>query len=253
MAAGNFPTAFTMEDSAIVVPTFNERENIPRLVETIFRLYPAIHLLIVDDHSPDGTSDCVRELQRIHPNLMLIERMRNPGFAPSYRDGFSLVLREPWCRAVISMDADFSHNPAVIAGMLERLAGHDVVIGSRYVKDGGTLNWSLRRRLLSRCANCYVNAILGMRISDATSGFVCMRSTALQGIPFRQSTSEGYTFLVELKYRFAHSGRKMDEIPIIFEERREGQSKMSMGKIWEAAWMPWRIRSVPGARAASAE
>ncbi len=229
--------------AVVVIPTFNERGNIPNLVETLTRLYPEIHVLIVDDHSPDGTSDVVRELQSRYPNLMLLERMQHPGFAASYRDGFRKVLREPWCRAVITMDADFSHDPAMIRYMLEKLSHYDVAIGSRYTAGGSVKQWSLPRRLMSRSANFYVKAVLGLPARDITAGFMCMRREALEKIPFGDTASEGYSFLVELKYLLNRAGCSIAEHPITFDERREGQSKMSMGKIWESFWMPWRIRS----------
>jgi dolichol-phosphate mannosyltransferase len=234
--------AVAQQHAAIVIPTFNERANIPKLVEALIALYPEIHILVVDDHSPDGTSAAVRELQAGHANLMLLERMQNPGFAASYRDGFRRVLAEPWCRAVITMDADFSHDPAQIGSLLNKLAGHDIVLGSRYTAGGGVKNWNLRRRMLSRGANFYLHVVLGLPVRDATSGFLCMRREALEGVAVQSTVSEGYAFLVELKYLLLRAEKRFAEHPIEFDERREGQSKMSAGKIWESLWMPWRIR-----------
>jgi len=228
--------------AAVVIPTFNERDNVPKLIATLFGLYPEIHVLVVDDHSPDGTSEVVRALQPQYSNLMLLDRERNPGFGASYRDGFRRILAEPWCRSVITMDSDFSHPPPVIRHLLEELADHDVVVGSRYVAGGSVQNWNLRRRLLSRAANFYVRAALGMRVRDLTSGFLCMRREALESVPVGSTDSDGFAFLVELKYLFRRSGCRIAEYPISFDERREGQSKMSAGKMWEAFWMPWRIR-----------
>lgn len=232
----------SVADAAIVVPTFNESDNVPSLVERVFGLYPAAHLLIVDDHSPDGTAGIVRSLQPRYPNLMLLERMNDPSFGRSYRDGFRRVLAESWCRAVVTMDADFSHDPAVICEMVERLSESDVVIGSRYIPNGGVANWSLHRRLLSRSANLYVRAILWMPVRDTTAGFMCMRREVLERIPLERIASEGYAFLVELKYLLSVGGARIAEHPITFSERREGQSKMSGKKIWESVRIPWRIR-----------
>jgi dolichol-phosphate mannosyltransferase len=229
-------------NAVVVVPTFNERRNIARLVETLFSLYPEIHLLVVDDHSPDGTADAVRELQPRYPNLILLERMRDRGFAASYRDGFQRALAEPWCQAVLTMDADFSHDPSEIRHLLEKLAGNDVVLGSRYVEGGGVGHWNLRRRILSRSANFYVRTVLGLGAHDATSGFMCLRREALQRVPVHETVSDGYAFLVELKYLLGRSGCRIAEHPIVFDERREGQSKMSADKIWEAVWLPWHTR-----------
>jgi dolichol-phosphate mannosyltransferase len=240
---GSIPAA---QNAVVVIPTFNERENIPNLIGALFGLYPDIRILVVDDHSPDGTSDAVRELQPRHPNLMLLERMQNPGFAASYRDGFRQVLSEPWCEAVVTMDADFSHDPSMIRHLLDKLSDHDVVVGSRYVAGGSVKRWNLRRRLLSRYANLYLTVVLGLPVHDMTSGFTCMRRQALEKVPVQKTASDGYSFLVELKYMLSRAGSRIGEYPISFEERREGQSKMSAGKIWEALWMPWRIRSGSG-------
>jgi dolichol-phosphate mannosyltransferase len=216
-AASLVPT----QNTAVVIPTYNERDNIPKIIEALLNMYPDIHILVVDDDSPDGTSGLVREMQSQRPNLMLLERTRNRGFAPSYRDGFRRVLAESWCHAVITMDADFSHNPAEIAGMLHKLTGNDVVVGSRYTAGG---------------------SVQGLRVRDSTSGFICMRREALERVPVDQTASDGYAFLVELKYLFHHAGSRVAEHPISFDERREGQSKMSVGKMWESFWVPWRIR-----------
>jgi len=234
------------ENTAVVIPTYNERDNIPKIIAALLQPYPDIHVLVVDDHSPDGTAAIVREMQSRHPNLMLLERTKNRGFAPSYRDGFRRVLAESWCRAVVTMDADFSHDPAQVGKMLHRLGDCDVVVGSRYTAGGSVQNWNLRRRILSRAANFYVRAVVGLRVQDTTSGFVCMRREALEAAGVQETASEGYAFLVQLKYLLVRSGSRLVEHPISFNERREGQSKMSAGKVWESFWMPWRIRLKPG-------
>ena len=232
----------TIRDVVVIVPTFNERDNVPKLIETVFRLYPEIHMLVVDDHSPDGTSDIVRRLEKDYPNLTLLERLHNPGFGCSYRDGFRLALGMPECRAVVTMDSDFSHDPAVIRHLVAGLADRDAVVGSRYAKGGSVENWSRHRRLLSRGANFYVNVVLGLPVRDATAGFMCLRRTALETIPYASTFSEGYAFLVELKYLLRKFHQRLGEYPITFDERREGQSKMSAGKMWESLILPWRIR-----------
>ncbi len=242
MESATFGSVPAMQSAVVVIPTFNERENIPNLIAALFALYPDIRILVVDDHSPDGTSDAVRKLQPAHAGLMLLERMQNPGFAASYRDGFRQVLAEPWCEVVITMDADFSHDPSVIRHLLDKLSDNDVAIGSRYVAGGSVKRWNLRRRLLSRYANLYLRVVLGLPVRDMTSGFTCMRRKALEQVPVQKTAADGYSFLVELKYMLNRAGSRIGEYPISFEERREGQSKMSAGKIWEALWMPWRIR-----------
>lgn len=232
-------SSVAVKNTVVVVPTFNERDGIAKLIETIFGLYPEIHILVVDDHSPDGTADTVRELQLRYSNLMLLERMENHGFGPSYRDGFRRVLAEPWCRAVVTMDADFSHDPLEIRAMLDRLAECDLVVGSRYVSGGGIGNWSLHRRWLSRGANLYVRALLSLPIRDTTSGFLCMRRESLENLPLNHIESNGYAFLVEMKYLLNRAGNRIVEHPIHFDERREGESKMSAGKVWESVFHPW--------------
>jgi dolichol-phosphate mannosyltransferase len=250
---GSHSDPVALENTLVIVPTFNERDNVAQLIETVFGLYPEIHLLIVDDSSPDGTAAVVRSLQNRYANLRLLERTQDRGFAPSYRDGFRLALGEPWCRAIVTMDADFSHNPAEIGPMVEKLASNDAVVASRYTAGGGVLNWGLRRRILSRCANWYVRTVLGLATRDATSGFACIRREALEKIPLAETVSNGYAFLVEMKFLLQGLGTRLTEHPIQFEERREGQSKMSIGKIWESVWLPWRtLWNFPAQRAANA-
>jgi len=235
----------------VVVPTLNERENIAKILAALFDLYPGIQVLVVDDSSPDGTAAVVREMQGRYLNLMLLVRKENPGFASSYRDGFRHVLAETKCRAVVMMDADFSHDPAAIGKMLGKLAIGDVTVGSRYIAGGSVRNWNLRRRILSLVANYYVRAVLRFGVSDTTSGFVAMRREALERCGVERTASTGYAFQVELKYLLRRSGSRIVEYPISFDERREGQSKMSAGKVWEAIWLPWRILLRQGGAAGS--
>ncbi len=231
-----------LRNTAVVIPTFNERENISRLVEILAGLYPDIHILVVDDRSPDGTAAVVRQLQPLYPNLMLLERTRNPSFAESYRDAFRKLLGEPWCQAILTMDADFSHDPVEVGRMVQKLAEQDVVVGSRYTHGGGIGQWAWHRRFLSWGANVYVRMILGLPVRDITSGFQCMRRQAVEKYLVNRCVTNGYAFQVELKFLLARAGRRMTEHPIIFDDRREGKSKMSANKIWESVLLPWRIR-----------
>ena len=233
------------EDTVVVIPTYNERDNIGKLIAALLDLYPGIRVLVETKPSPDGTAAVVRDAQSRSANALLLERTANRGFAASYRDGFHKVLTEYPCRAIVTMDADFSHSPAEIGKMLNRLSVCDAVVGSRYTAGGSVKNWNLRRRTLSRAANHYVRAVLGFQVRDTTSGFMCIRREALEKAGVEQTSSEGYSFLVELKYLLVRLGSRIAEHPIAFDERREGQSKMSAGKIWEAFWMPWRIRFRP--------
>jgi dolichol-phosphate mannosyltransferase len=239
--SGSVDVPVAMKNAVVVIPTFNERDNIARIIGTVLDLYPDIHVLVVDDHSPDGTADAVRQLQSERPNLMLLERLSNWGFGPSYRDGFLKVLAEPWCEAVVTMDADLSHDPGEIRNLLDKLAGQDMVIGSRYTVGGSVKRWSRRRRMLSQAANLYVNIVLRATVQDTTSGFLCIRREALKSV-LQKTASKGFAFMVELKYLLSRSGSRLAEHPIAFEDRREGESKMSAGKVWESLWRPWYLR-----------
>jgi len=225
-----------------LVPTYNEKENIAALIKDIFTSAPNIFIRVVDDNSPDGTARIVQELTNTYPNLSLMRRAGKEGLGIAYIDAFRAVLAEPDVRSLIMMDADFSHDPKEINTMLAKLSDYDVVNGSRYVTGGGIENWKWYRRLLSRFANFYVKTILGTKISDMTTGFICLNKDVLKKIDFDRISSDGYAFLVELKYRFFKSGASFYEHPIIYRERREGQSKMSSGVIWESVWLPWKLK-----------
>ena len=226
----------------IIIPTYNEKENIISLIETILGLNPEFEVLVVDDNSPDGTADMVKELQNKFPRLFLHQRIGRRGFGSSYLYAFKRILPEEHYKTIVMMDADFSHNPEEISKMIEKLSGSDVVVGSRYVRGGKIENWSWKRRLLSRFANFYARTILGAPIHDFTTGFMCFRRDILRSINLNLIKSEGYAFLVELKYKMFKAGFRMTEHPISFIERREGESKMSFKNIWEAIWLPLKLR-----------
>jgi len=226
----------------IIIPTYNERENIASLIRDIFNILPEASILIADDNSPDGTSEAVRELQKEFPELILFRRMEDRGFGKSYIDGFKKAISQSRFETIVMMDADFSHDPKEIPKMTEKLLDYDVIIGSRYVKRGKIENWSWRRKILSRFANFYVRTILGAPIRDMTTGFMCFRKDILKNIELDSIKSEGYAFLVEFKYKNFKAGYKISEHPITFSERREGQSKMSFKNIWEAVFLPWKLK-----------
>ncbi|MBI2677140.1 MAG: polyprenol monophosphomannose synthase [Candidatus Yanofskybacteria bacterium] len=227
----------------VLIPTFNEKENIGPLVREIFNLYPDISVLVIDDSSLDGTAEEVLSMQSSFPNLFVIRRSGKRGLGRSYLDGFKMVADDQRYENIITMDADFSHNPKEIGPMLEKLSkGSSWIVGSRYVAGGGVENWSLRRKLLSRFANFYVGFILNTGIADMTAGFNCFKKSVLRGIDLESISSDGYAFLVELKYRAMKAGLHLSEYPITFSERREGKSKMSSGVIWESIWLPWKLR-----------
>lgn len=224
-----------------MIPTYNEKENIASLTWAVFNLYPQSAVMVLDDNSPDGTGAEVKRLQNNFPNLHLHQRVGQRGFGRSYLEGFKKVLADDRYQTVVMMDADFSHNPKVIGAMLTKLADYDVVNGSRYIPGGRIENWRWYRRLLSWFANFYVRAILRVPIRDMTTGFVCLRKDALRKIDLTAIHSDGYAFLVELKYRLIHAGVRFTEHPIIYTERREGGSKMTRRVIWESIWLPWKL------------
>lgn len=226
--------------SIIVIPTLNERENLEKLIPAIFEKMREISVLIVDDNSQDGTNRLIKDFQNTYTNLFFLERTENFGYGKACIDGFKWFLGEPF-QYIITMDADFSHDYQAIPSLLSRLNDFEVVIGSRYMKGGRIENWKLHRKILSRIANLYVRLILGLKIKDLTTGFNAYRREVLEKVNLNEIRSDGYAFLVELKYRLTKSGAKITEYPIIFYERREGQSKMSSKIIWESIKLPWRL------------
>lgn len=225
-----------------IIPTYNEKGNIVSLARSVFGKMPQASVLVVDDNSPDGTADLVLEMKKDFPNLELHKRIGDKGFGKSYVEGFKKILNDERYDYVVMMDADFSHDPTVVPAMVDKLSDCDVVIGSRYVSGGKIENWNLRRRFLSRFANFYARFILGVPIRDLTTGFMCFKKNILKNIDLNSIKSEGYAFLIELKYKINKAGYKMVEYPITFSERREGKSKMSSKVIGEAILLPWRLK-----------
>lgn len=225
----------------IVVPTYNERENIARLVAELLKVAPAADVCLIDDGSPDGTATCAEELFGTDPRFCVLRRTGARGYGRSLVDGYRKALEGGYAR-LVQLDADFSHDPRRIPALIEASRGADVVIGSRYCEGGGVENWPLRRRALSRFANAYVARITGLSVRDTTSGFRCYTRRALRRLLDGRIASEGYAFLVEAVYRARRAGLKVAEVPITFTDRREGQSKMSRKVILESILMPWRLR-----------
>lgn len=236
-----------------VTPTLNEADSLPLLVESFFACVPAeAELLVVDDASPDGTANVCRRLMAGQPRLHLLERRGPPGFGRAQTAGLLWALERGYAR-IGTLDADLSHDPAHLAAMLRLLENHDVVVGSRYVRDGGTVNWSVGRQLLSLTANSFAAALLGMRVHDMTSGYRLYRADALRGLPLDELRSTGYSFLVELLYRLVLAGARVAESPIIFLERRTGRSKLHRSEIWRGGLALLRMRwALRGARRAPA-
>ena len=225
----------------IIVPTYNERENVPGLVGQILSYVPEADVLLLDDNSPDGTADLAAELFADEPRFRVLRRTGARGYGRSIIDGYKSALEGGYAR-VVQMDADFSHDPSTIPALIEASREADVVIGSRYCEGGGIRNWPVRRRLLSRFANRYVSAITGLRVGDATTGFRCYTRRAVRHLLEGRIVAEGYAFLVEATYRARKEGLAIAEVPITFTDRREGHSKMSRTVIFESVLMPWRLR-----------
>jgi dolichol-phosphate mannosyltransferase len=232
-------------NALVIIPTYNERENVPPLVEALLK-HDGVRVLVVDDHSPDGTGEAADAAAAQHRGRVdVLHRTSLRGFGRSYVDGIKRAIREP-IDLVCQMDADFSHDPARLPDLIAAAERADVVIGSRYVRGGAIVNWPTRRRLLSRFANVYVRALTGLSARDCTSGYRCWRREALATLPLDRFVSDGYSFLVEMLFLAARQGRRIAEVPITYVERREGQSKMSRAVILESAITPWRLVATEG-------
>ena len=227
--------------SIVVIPTYNESGNIEKIISAVLKAAPEIHVLIVDDNSPDGTSALVEAMMRSNDCIRLLKRAGKMGLGTAYCEGFTLALE--WGYDIImEMDADFSHNPDDIPRFLEELKTSDVVIGSRYSNGVNVVNWPMRRLILSYGANLYTRIITGMSIKDATGGFKGFRAEALRKIDFTEIHSNGYAFQIEMNYRLWKAGAKIKEIPIIFIDRTSGTSKMSRSIVYEAVFLVWKLK-----------
>ncbi|NLF16307.1 MAG: polyprenol monophosphomannose synthase [Lentisphaerae bacterium] len=231
----------------VVIPTYNEAEGIGALLAAVRAVLPAARLLVVDDRSPDGTGEVVREVSRRDPRLELLSRPARQGLGPAYIDGFRQALRGA-PSAVIQMDADFSHRPEHLPGLLAALAaGADLALGSRYVAGGGTEGWPWQRRLTSRLGSRYASAVLGLGVRDATGGFRCWRSCLLEAAVVQPLRLRQFGFQIEMAYRARLLGARVVEVPIRFPDRRLGQSKMRLAITLEALLGVWRLRLLPRA------
>lgn len=231
----------------VVVPTYNERDNLPLLAGAVLAR-DGYRMLIVDDGSPDGTGQIADELAREHQGRIEVMHRTGPrGLGRSYVDGLRHAIAKPDVDLVCQMDADLSHDPAYLPSLVAAAATNDVVIGSRYLQGISVVNWPLHRIFLSTFANRYIRAVTRLSASDCTSGFRCWRRDALARLPLDEMVSDGYAFLVEMLFDAARNGCRIAEVPIIFVERRQGQSKLSAGVLLESVIMPWRLR-LRGAR-----
>ncbi len=225
----------------VVIPTYNERDNIAPLIRDILVQTSTIHILVVDDNSPDGTADVVKGLQKHHSQVHLLSRPGKSGLGRAYVAGFQWGLERGY-DVLVEMDADFSHRPVDLMKLISTIQDVDVAVGSRWVPGGGTVNWGLGRKIISRGGSFYSRLILGYPLSDWTGGFTAWRAPVLKALPIEKVQSEGYSFQIELKFKALKLGFQVREVPILFEDRRVGQSKMSSRIVFEALYRVWKIR-----------
>jgi dolichol-phosphate mannosyltransferase len=236
-----------MNQTLIVVPTYNERENIPRMAQRLLALPVGVDLLVVDDNSPDGTGKLADELAAKHPEIHALHRTEKNGLGRAYIAGFQWALQHGY-EFVFEMDGDFSHNPDDIPQLLDAARDADLVLGSRYINGIRIINWPLGRLMLSKGAAKYVQVITGMPFTDPTGGYKCFRRRALEAIKLDEVQSNGYSFQIELTHKLWRQGMKIAEVPIIFTERVKGHSKMSGHIVREAFFMVWRLWFQNGCR-----
>lgn len=230
------------EYALTITPTYNERQNVPTLVERTLAQDPRIEMLFVDDNSPDGTGDLIESIAAREPRVHLLRRPGKMGLGTAYRDGFRWALERRY-ELIFEMDADFSHDPSHLPEFLKAAEAADFVLGSRYLNGKVTvMNWPMGRLLLSYLANIYARVVTGMRLWDATGGFKCFHRRVLAAIDLGDVRSNGYAFQIEMSYRAMKKGYTPVEIPIVFSDRTEGESKMSGHIVWEAIFMCWRLR-----------
>ena len=225
----------------VVTPTYNERENLPVLAAGVLK-YDGTRMLVVDDGSPDGTGAVADQLARDYPGRVEVMHRTGPrGLGRSYVDGLLHAIREERADFICQMDADLSHDPEYLPALVNSAATHDLAIGSRYLNGVSVVNWPLHRIFLSAFGNRYIRLITSLSASDCTSGYRCWRREALARMPIATMVSDGYSFLVEMLYEAQRRGLRIGEVPIIFIERRQGQSKLSSNVLLESLIMPWRL------------
>ncbi len=229
-----------MNQTLVVVPTYNERENLRPLAQRLLNLPVPVDLLVVDDNSPDGTGQIADELAAKHPSIHILHRTVKDGLGRAYIAGFQWALGRDY-EFVFELDGDFSHNPDDIPAFLKAAENADLVLGSRYSNGIRVVNWPMKRLMLSRGAGYYVRGITGMPFTDPTGGYKCFRRRALQALDLDAVHSNGYSFQIELTHKLWRQGMNVVEVPIIFTDREHGQSKMSGHIVREALWMVWRL------------
>ncbi|MBN2289240.1 MAG: polyprenol monophosphomannose synthase [Candidatus Glassbacteria bacterium] len=230
-----------MEKTLVIIPTYNERENIGKLLEPVLGTAPGVEVLIVDDNSPDGTGELADRIASADPRVHVLHRKGKLGLGSAYLDGFRYALERGY-ELVFEMDADFSHHPRYLPDFLEAVKDSDLVIGSRYVSGVNVVNWPMRRLLLSYGASFYTRAITGMPIKDPTGGFKCFRRRVLEALDLGRIQSDGYSFQIEVNFKVWRKKFRIKEIPIVFVDRHSGTSKMNRRIVFEAVWMVWWLK-----------
>lgn len=230
-----------MDRGLVIMPTYNERENLPVIAKAVLEQDPRLDLLVVDDNSPDGTGELGDELAATNERIKLIHRPEKMGLGTAYIAGFKWALEKSY-EYVFEMDADHSHDPRYLPDFLKEIQDNDLVLGSRYLRGVAVVNWPMSRLLLSWSANKYARWVTGVPMTDLTGGFKCYRRTVLEALDLDKVKSEGYSFQIEVTSRAWARKFRIKEIPIIFVDRTEGESKMNRRIIWEAVWMVWKIR-----------
>jgi dolichol-phosphate mannosyltransferase len=230
-----------MKQCLIIIPTYNEADNVSKIIPEVLAQDEGFHVLIVDDNSPDGTAMLVKNMQKTQSRIHLIERPSKLGLGTAYVAGFKYALTHGF-DVVFEMDADFSHDPKMLVKLLEKIEEYDLIIGSRYISGVNVVNWPLRRLILSYSANLYTRIITGLPVKDATAGFKCYRRAVLETFDLDSIKSNGYSFQIETNFLAWKHGFRLYEVPIVFTDRREGVSKMSKHIVYEAAWMVWKLK-----------
>jgi dolichol-phosphate mannosyltransferase len=230
-----------LERFLVIIPTYNEAQNLPQIVPAILRQDQRLEVLVVDDNSPDGTGDLADRMAATKPRVHVLHRPAKEGLGRAYIAGFRWALARGY-DAVFEMDADFSHDPSYLSEFLHAIEDHDLVVGSRYATGVNVINWPISRLLLSLGANLYARLVTGLPLTDLTSGFKCFRREVLEAINLDQVRSNGYAFQIEMNFRAWRKGFRITEVPIIFHDRVEGHSKMNRRIVREAIWMVWWLR-----------
>jgi dolichol-phosphate mannosyltransferase len=230
-----------MKKSLIIIPTYNEADNVSKIIPEVLAQDEGFNVLIVDDHSPDGTAKLVKEMQKTNARIYLIERPDKQGLGTAYVAGFKYAIAHGF-DFIFEMDADFSHDPKSLVKLLAKAEDCDLVIGSRYISGVNVVNWPMRRLILSYSANLYTRIITGLPVKDATAGFKCYRRAVLESFDLDSIKSNGYSFQIETNFMAWKHGFRICEVPIVFTDRREGVSKMSKHIVHEAAWMVWKLK-----------